>query len=337
LQPECDPLCTIELEHVVTLSDNGIAGSLPVQAISVVSDRLGRYVLISRDRRLLAYSRSGQLDAVSIGDPRSPFQSLSRLLKTPDGTLSVYDGRRGILAALKDDLTFRDTRATEYRPALILPDGLYVYDQHIRTASLAGHPLHIIDTNGRVVRSFGNTDGLFRADQPLRHRRIVSPRKDGTVWAVAPGKYVFENWDPATGQLREVVRVRSDWFRESLRFSPPDSRPTAYIQGFWEEGPILWVILQDADHDWSPPNGQSHGAFDPHFYEARRDTVVEAIDISTGSVIASHRVDFILWAQNPESRLLASWHQANSGRGEEVRVWRPRLAASSLRRDFVSR
>ena len=73
----------------------------------------------------------------------------------------------------------------------------------------------LVDRKGRVVRSFGTDEPQFRPDLRYILTRKVAPGQVGTVWAIAPARYILERWDPSTGELLQSTRIRSDWFRES--------------------------------------------------------------------------------------------------------------------------
>ena len=182
--------------------------------------------------------------------------------------------------------------------------------------------MHVLDSSGRILRSFGADIDAYRADEPLRHVRVVAPGTDGHIWSAPRGKYLLERWDPSTGRRVAQIAVQSSWFKESARLGSPNERPVPVITALWEVGDTLWVLLRDADTNWRPPEITGERPFELGDYERTFDFVLEAVSITSGVVVATRRFDRALWAREP-TFLFATLRQGGAHR--TVQVWVPRL------------
>ena len=140
-------------------------------------------------------------------------------------------------------------------PAFVMPDGSFLVAGQIRTSESIGYRMHVVDREGRVVRSFGTDEPQYRPDLNHILTRKVALGRDGTVWAMAPARYILERWDPSTGEQLQSTRIPSDWFRESTEpYTDETVRPLPLVEGLWEdEDGLVWIIVRDADADWAPP------------------------------------------------------------------------------------
>jgi hypothetical protein len=207
-----------------------------------------------------------------------------------------------------------------YRPAILRDDGSFVVAGQMRPPAAAGYPLHLIDSTGKVVRSFGVDAPEFRADITRLTDRRVAAAQNGGVWAVAPGRYVVERWDPNSGARQLALHVKSSWFKESTRGPAPGERPTAHIDAIWERDGHLWVLFLDVDQRWKPlPASELEKPVDPHRYNQSYDWVIEALNPATGDVVASKRFDRVMWQLSPGS-LVTSLSLGSSGEVAQIDV-----------------
>ncbi len=322
----CRSNCDIQLVPVVTLSDASHPGLLPDTGPIVSSDNSGRYFLASADRtRLIVFNTDGRIARLVDGGAGGAFQSVTGVLTAPDGTLVVYDILTRTLSRFDRNLKPIDARAFQARPMLLLPGDRYLHAGQIRTPEHVGQPLHILDHSGRILSSFGSTDETFRADQPLRYERRAAPSHDGTIWSAHFGRYALERWDPKTRTKVAEIVVASSWFRESMRWQGPREKPVPLIQAVWEEADLLWILLRDADPKWNPEELAGEHPIELHWLERNWDSVLEAVSLKTGDVIASRRFDRALWGLAPQLLLTSRTKGATAKSGSQVEVWRPRL------------
>lgn len=290
---DCLANCTIELQHVVRLTDAGHPNTLPELAISVVAPSSGRYVTRSKDgRRLVVFDAGGGIVRFVEGPVDRPFRLISTCLTGPRGTLQVYDFFSKSLTTIGADFEIVRVVAFPYPPTIALTDNRYIHVQQIATPELVGQPFHVLGPDGTILRSFGSETGSYRADMPLVYDRVATIGSDGMVWGASLGKYVIEKWNPTTGMRVSQIQVQSTWFKESARFERPGERPVPIVDGLWEQGDHLWVLLRDADSHWRQPDFvRGEHAVDWREFESTYDSVLEVIAIRTGQVVASRRFD----------------------------------------------
>ena len=206
------------------------------------------------------------------------------------------------------DRVLAGTFPMHFRPDFMMPDGSFLVAEQIERGELIGYPMHVANREGRVVRSFGTDVPQYRPELEDILTRNVAPGRNGTVWAMAPGRYVLERWDPSTGELLQSTRIRSDWFREFIEpYEDETVRPPPLVDGLWEdEDGLVWTVIQDADVNWEPPpRANEHRPMDLQEYYRTYDGVIEVVDPGSGRVLASRRFDEPP-LYRPPSRILVS-------------------------------
>lgn len=321
--------CDIVLDRVATFSDSADPGVLPDYQVHASRDVLGRTFTVARSRDgVLVFDTAGTIIR-RLGTPGSgpgEFRVIRRVLHGPGDSIFVTDWGTGRVTVYAPDLTLVRSHAVVNQPDLILADGSFLIAEQLGGAAGNGYPLHRASPDGAIINSFGADTPQFRPDLHLLQTRRAATSSTGAVWAVAPGRYVLERWNPATGTRVQSVTVRSDWFSEIAAWPADETnRPPAVIETLWEgDDGILWVLLRDADLEWRPPARASEerpiGADE---YERTYDWVVEAIDSASGEIVASQRFRHILWGR-PGSDVLVSADESTAERST-FSVWRPRL------------
>src|SRR5687767_10713985 len=117
----------------------------------------------------------------------------------PGDTLFVPDLAPSRLTVIGPDLQFAGVINSSRLPTFVLQDRTFIIADQIATAGAIGFPIHRMDTDGRILRSFGADTPQHRPDLRLITTRVVSVGRNGTVWAAAPGRYVLERWDWESG------------------------------------------------------------------------------------------------------------------------------------------
>lgn len=317
----CNPMrCEITLTRVLAASDEpeDLQGAFGNAPIYVERDRQGRFFMAVR-HGIAIFGPDGEFIqrlGRSGGGP-GEFGVPSPPLVGPGDSIHVFDARQRRLTVLGSDLVVsRVTAATrapvDTRPDLIRSDGTYILAGQIRSSDRIGYPLHRLSSDGELLNSFGTDTPQYRADIPLITGRVAGLSADGSVWTAPPGRYVIERWDPETSRRLARLDIRPAWFAESVRYPPTwDVPPVLTIEAVWEDdNGMLWVLIHDADANWTPPEQTGEFSPTPDDEAKRYDTVIEVIDPQTQEVIASRRVDNVLYA-HPQSRLLASYQTEN--------------------------
>ena len=310
--------CEITLKRLVTLSPKGYSLGIPVPYVA--QDRRGRFLASTSDRTKIAvFDPSGRfLQTVNV-TPKAA-RSTVVLLPTQTGLLAWLSPEQTF--SIKDDLTAAQSpNRIPYRPSLIRPDGAALVVQQIQEPKLIGYPLHIVSPDGRVRKSFGADPPEYRADLRLFMERVAAPASDGTIWTSAVGRYVIEKWDPVTGARLAHVPVHSTWFVESPRYpSGPKERPGPVVEALWERDGLLWFLIRDADVKWRPsadPERRLTAAIMNEIY----DWVIEAVDPSSGAVLASMRSGSAFSGRPPQTFLISHANSPSDG----LDLWTPAL------------
>ena len=303
--------CRIELEHITRVTDADEPGILPPETVWFQETEAGTFVSASFDEtRIAEFGPDGRLVSVigRAGEGPGEFGVVVTPIPGPGDTLFAPDLVRGRVTMFGPDRSLAGTLPMPFRPDLVMPDGSFLLARQIGRREMIGYPMHVVDREGRVVRSFGTDEPRYRPGLDDILTRNVAPGQGGTVWAMAPARYVLERWDPSTGEMLQSTRIRSDWFRESLEpYTDETVRPPPLVDGLWEdEDGLVWTIVQDADVDWEAPRrANEHRLFDAQEYNQTYDCVIEVVDPGSGRVLASRRFDGAL-LYRPPSRILVS-------------------------------
>jgi hypothetical protein len=281
----------------------------------------------SADRRsLISFDDTGHIKAVLGGGLPPKFAIIGDVLAGNGGQLLVYDISKGALITIDSNFRVAGEIPFRYSPAFVVPPSGYLVASSIRTPAHVGQPLHVLGKDGAVLRSFGTDDETYREDEPMKYNRVVARGSAGTVWSVAPGRYLLEQWDPATGSRKQQVSVTSAWFKESNRLPASGQRPQPIIQAIWEDAGLMWVLLRDADLKWRPSAAAaSDGPVNDDEFEATYDSVLEAVDLNTKKVVASRRFDNLLTTHSPSALVTTRRKVSN---GLNLDVWKARLSTT---------
>jgi hypothetical protein len=94
----------------------------------------------------------------------------------------------------------------------------------VPTADGVGLPLHFLDREGKVTRSFGSQTGAVRPGLGFATHRAIAPARDVGIWAGHRTQYVIELWS-ADGVLKRQLVRQAEWFEPYLE--RPVGQPTA--------------------------------------------------------------------------------------------------------------
>jgi hypothetical protein len=186
------------------------------------------------------------------------------------------------------------------RPAVSMvyaSNGLTIISAVISTPAAAGFPLHVINSAGTIVQSFGGDDPAI--DPPnlaapndaiqLGLRRYLVPGTTGTFWAYNPTRFTLEQYDLQGRLLNRVRHGLDGWYRaavESGRLTlSADRGYPLHVVIPSDEKDLLWLVYQAPNAVWTPPRGP----IDVSTFARIYDVVVEALDTRAWRVIASRR------------------------------------------------
>jgi hypothetical protein len=267
----------------------------------VARDAQGRFwVSAWYDRTSISvYDASGALIRVigRVGGGPGEFRGVSYVYTGPHA-VAVVDGTNRRVTIFDAQLRYVRAFPGNQRPdaALLNKDGTIAVAGVVPTSTAVGFGLHYADSVGVIVSSTLPTGLLFREDMRELYTRMLTRGADSlTLWVANRLEYAFSRCprrgDTCTTYLRTVV-----WF------PPPEGRRITGQRGTTPPLPALQGVIQDGpDHVWtiaSVPNPAWATAIarpSPEFHitdlDKYYDTIIERIDVRTGSVVARIRHD----------------------------------------------
>jgi hypothetical protein len=322
------PECRITLTPVVTLGDEDGPGMLLTEHNLVTRDSRGRYFVSAVVAPYVwVFDAAGEFIR-RIGQ-RGPgpgeFQGISPLLIGPQDSLYIFDSRQGRMSVFSPDFDLVRTASLGFgrgsHGGAVLGDRIVV-NADIRTSERVGYPLHLLDPTGEIVRSFGSETGVYRPDlREIIHQRTVAGAGGEAVWSGWLNQYVIERWDTSgriTRRLRRDVEWFEPWWSPETDIETP---PQPVMRAVSQHGDTLWVLIVVPDRDWRSavrprPDGRFFIVDDINAYY---DSVIEAIDLRGGKVIASTRIPRML--QGFAGRGLVYGHGTDAIGNPLVPIW----------------
>lgn len=186
--------------------------------------------------------------------------------------------------------------------AQVVGDTLIVFSQAALPApELMGVLYHLVDMDGRHVRSFGETDGPVDPWSAEEHARRIHYAGHGILWAVSvriqEGRYRLERWSLETG------RLLGRWVREGPGLRPPESLgavpegllpPSPSVRYLTTDGNgLLWVFSTVPVPDWQDGMTRTTDGAGWRMDDPNRvyDTVIDVIDPAKGQLLATRRFE----------------------------------------------
>jgi hypothetical protein len=324
--------CEMQAELQVTLSDmDGRAGLARPLVVSrtpddhylVVPD-IDQSVVLDFDAEGAFVGRVGRKGQ----GPEELFLVMD-IERGPADSLIVLDSGNNRIAALPPGLhptrVARTTRLPVGGGQLgVLDDGDFVVLDAIHYGG--GDRLHVVDPEGRLVRSFMPNPPVSRsgaAEQIPRLRRRMSARPDGLIAVSHNTEYTVEIWDASGEHLKTLDRA-ADWFPR-YEDRGRDGEPTANLYAVHlDSAGRVWTLVQVPDANWRDApelrGGLLPGGPPPVVMDRRYDSIVEVMDPETGRLLASSRVDSML-TQLLSDGYAASYWQDEIG-NPFVDIWR---------------
>ncbi len=148
-----------------------------------------------------------------------------------------------------------------------------------------GQPLHVVDTAGNILRSFGrHPDDVADRGPAITDVRFFQPDASDEPWVAHPTRYVLERWSTDSGRLLTRVERSPPWFpSDAYVGNTPTLDPPPMllsVRPFDEEQ--LQVIGRRAQTEPAeakrPPAGVEE-PFDLGAMDRRWDLVIELIDL----------------------------------------------------------
>ena len=292
--------CRIGLTRVATLGDASGPGAVQQQG-GVVMDSRGRYLVTSNfDAGRVKVFDSRGVYRRDLGRPgKGPGEFTGRPLLFPvaDSIVAFDLSLRRITVFGPDLNAIRSFGFQGFLSAISrAPAGRLFVAANVATRSRIGLPLHLVDSGGHLVRSFGQVDGKVDASDPLSAVRIIAEGSGGRIWTARLNAYQLESWD-SSGELRRRVQRHTDWFVPWARANGIQGlvRQPPSTVGLQERGlDSLWVLIRVDDADWkirppTPVKGTDASRTSDADKELIYDTIIEIVDAGRGRLVLSQR------------------------------------------------
>lgn len=299
--------CRIEMQRIATVGEREDPGGVgPSQVLA--RDSRGRFFHSHRGSpgQLLVFGPDGHfLRAIGRrGDGPGEFRAISRVIVGRGDTLFVFDGAARRLTVLSPALELVRTQrmpvSAGSASTLIRPNGEIVVSADVRSPDRVGYPLHLVDGEGSIVRSFGAVRPVLRPGVAYSMYRALAWDRSGDVWAAQKNRYLVELWD-LSGQLHRVLERDARWFRPWETDPPisPDHAPDPRLQAIEiDSAGRLWILAMVADPHYRDALIRRDGPRGPRyeFTEQDRvfDSIIEVIDPVSGRLLSSLRVPQVL-------------------------------------------
>ncbi len=190
------------------------------------------------------------------------------------------------------------------RFAAVGPDFLVVNAAVSRQGSVAV-PFQVLTHDGRKLRAIGDQSRPnLQNDGGRRAQHKMAPSGPASFWAVPMfGDYRIERWT-VEGRRDRYFQRQADWFVSlpmegisggALQRDPPIS----LVEAVWEDKVgLLWVVIRVSDRRGKGPTETlktPEGAVRvPIDADRTYDSIIEVLDPSDGTLVASKRVDELL-------------------------------------------
>jgi hypothetical protein len=308
--------CAIRVTETHTLTAPEEDGAFSFGA-PVARDRRGRIFAVPQtSNRILVFDSAGRFvrRVGRQGSGPGEYFGIMRIVSGPGDSLWVVGMDRRVTIL---------TPALEYARSFVAPadlititprpDGSAVIATSVPTPEASGYPFHLLDRQGRIVKSFGTVVD----NQPLaecttcgKQSARLAARSDHLL-ATTNNRYDIERW--TVDGTRDVTWSiqNSPWFRPWTTtgnwLSGATPRPTTIVDAREDASGLLWIAAAKAPSDWTPgrvilapgmrtarnavqvPSGRAGRDWILENQGLVSETVLEVIDVQRGVVLASSR------------------------------------------------
>jgi hypothetical protein len=312
--------CSIAVDSVVTLLGAFFTGP----ATGIVRDSEGAFYLLDNgDNLLKKYGSDGKFvrQIGRLGAGPGEYELVSNTLAGPDGTIQLVDaGLARVSTFSADGKSIGSVRTpvvamSNGLQAVRLPGDRILVNSRPRPSALANpnapanskagpaveHVLYTVDRQGVATPLPGEAP---RSDfaQWWRHLRLLWTRPSGEILIADPYEFTIDVYGADLSRKSSYRRV-ADWIpSKAPQVEPADGtfdQPFApRLMAMWEDGSgVLWLYTVVPHKSWKPgpPLAASANIKREEFRRLgsrpRIETIIEAIDLERGQVIARRRID----------------------------------------------
>ena len=331
--PSCSQ-CGLELVQVAELGNEygepGGQGTLITLARTSRGEFLAAYSetpfeIVVHDSSGLVVRKIGRR-----GQGPGEFRRIVKIVVTPGDTINVADRGNARISVLSPSGTLvRSVSMPQFAyDFLPLSNGRMLVNANVPSVDRAGLPLHLVAADGTIGSSFGAETAVFRPDLTHLLMRSLSTQSAASIWVAYRTEYRIEEWSRDLNRKRVIVR-NADWFRPYLQITSvsPDSPPQPHLIAAQPDGRgRLWTLSRVPDREWRrgiaktmSEGREIYRIVDPGL---ALDGMLELLDLTSGKVVASRRVNALLGDFIDAEHVVAV---SNDGPVRRNRVYRVRL------------
>jgi hypothetical protein len=175
--------------------------------------------------------------------------------------------------------------------ALLLRGDTIVFARTAGSPASLGMPLHLLSSDGRVVKSLGSPISQPNTTEgQLAGLRTLAQESDSSFWVGRLFEYTIELWSTA-GKLLKEFHLARDWFPAAMprQVGPLDhDRPIPMLLRLHRDTQgHLVALLRRARPDWKARPGVSRAWMNPSDATKYIEQVIEVIDTSSGRLLGT--------------------------------------------------
>jgi hypothetical protein len=221
------------------------------------------------------------------------------ILVAPGDSVWIIDGSRKHVYSPSMNYVRQDPIRRGGAFFAVSGSGAIVTGGMIGTPASAGLPLHLLDRDFSVVRSFGSHDATLDPrrmqatgdDPPLMLARQFAPAGDNEFWTFNYSRFLLERYDYSGRQIARFRHSLDGWYGTSSRRKPSvgEFAGLALSHVSTSADPsVVWLMYQDPRPEYATPAPGT--PFDHRAWIAMHDLVIEALDTRRGVVLATARI-----------------------------------------------
>ena len=233
-----------------------------------------------------------------------PRAIVAALVVAPGDTIHVFDRISLQRHDFSPDLAFIGATSLPGAPgfnkgAVRLPGGDWVINANIETPESVGWPLHLLDDEGGIVRSFGSLQPVYRSDFVGSVDRTLAAAGEDLVWTAHLTEYRLELWDTSNTLHRALAR-ELPWFPKWYQDNPigPHAPRKPMLRDIRIDGDAkLWTLITRTSERFADfVEERASGGYSWTSISGYHASVVEVIDAEAGCVAARGATEAMLIA-----------------------------------------
>jgi hypothetical protein len=276
--------CVMSTQPIVTLGDALGDGIIEANGVGVrYSAGLGLYAVLQPSSPVVKLYDSAGRFVRSIGRRGDgPGETVDlRDLQFQGPNLVLLDTRSKLLVLSPTGRVISESRVrVPTGPFRIISDSTLVLASMDRSTSLAGVPLHVVDTrSGSVLKHFGSQDGQNVASPSSGNIGMGWGFGAASVWKILRDPWALEEWSTDGHFLRTILGDLSWLPRQAAVVPGGPPRPFLAEVGV-DPQERLWMITRVADASWQQAKRQgTEGLVLPGEMDRLFDARVDVFDI----------------------------------------------------------